>query len=110
MKPKLFVVGGFTLLMFLTPITFSYKSPIDVSVGEVPTYLSQFGGVTSNVSSAEARERVEHGLPMTRVPYRYSVYFFMLAIILTNVFDSVRRNRKNKGEEHHSLPLHTSSV
>ncbi len=118
MKPRHFALTGFfTFLMFLTPISisFTYKSPTNVSVGSTETQLvrgsSKVAMLTPILSAAEARDRIEHGLPMTRVPFRYSIYFFMFAIILVNVFDTVRRNRRKNGErEEDSLPLHTSSV
>jgi hypothetical protein len=113
MKPKRLVLGAtFALIAFLTPISFSISNPADVSIQTQETHFTQtqLAALTPVVSSAEARVRIDPGLPMTRVPFRYSIYFFMLAIILTNVFDSVRRNRRMNKKEEHSLPLHTSSV
>jgi hypothetical protein len=43
------------------------------------------------VPTTYAAVRTDHGLPMTNVPYRYSAYFFILAIIFSNVYRTYKK-------------------
>jgi hypothetical protein len=52
------------------------------------------------IPTANAATRIDHGLPMTNVPYRYSMYLFILAIALSNIYFMVRKTRDSAEDEH----------
>jgi hypothetical protein len=79
---KFFYTALISLLLILSPIRIGITpTPVDGSIFQ-----------TSNV--AEARTRIDHGLPMTRIPYRYSAYLFLLAIVVTQMYRTYRRDRQ----------------
>lgn len=74
-------------------------SGISISTREEESLLSIYGGelLTQSISvlvpTTYAAVRTDHGLPMTNVPYRYSAYFFILAIIFSHVYRTYKRER-----------------
>ncbi len=55
--------------------------------------------LTLVIPTAYAATRIDHGLPMTNIPYRYSTYLFLLAIALSNLYYMVRRTRDDTTHE-----------
>jgi hypothetical protein len=51
------------------------------------------------IPTAHAATRIDHGLPMTNIPYRYSTYLFLLAIALSNLYYMVRRTRDGVNDD-----------